>query len=303
VTAPGANLHYSWTIGSSALNLSTGVSAGGSSVTATVGPLTYNFTASGTANQTTVYLLDSADGGNLINPALVLFEEEDESNVYQAVIVQTGGAGTSDNGIGVSDVDFTWNNNLDMDGSGYGSGLQSETDDDVYLMMDQWGTLVSIDQSTSDQYTATISYPDSQVVAMIYADAPASGTSGSTTTLGNVKVMDTELATSGVETKNLVVVGGSCVNTAAMSLVQASGNGCGPQWTAASGAGANEWVIETFANPWSSSKVATLVAGWEQGDTANAATYLTTQTDVSTNVGDKWQGSTESAATLVSSTA
>jgi hypothetical protein len=289
-----------WTTTGGTLNLSTGNST--STVSETVGQLTYSLTATGTLNQTKVYLQGVDDSADITNPALVIFEEEDESNLYHATIVRTAGAGTSTDGTGVSNIDFTWNSDVNMRGSNNNNaGEQLESDDDLYVMMDQWGTLVTTDESDSDQYTATISYPDSQVTAMIYVDAPASGSSsGSTTTLGNVKVMDSELASSGMETKNLIVVGGSCVNTAAMSLVQASGNGCGPQWTAASGAGANEWVIETFANPWSSSKVATLVAGWEQGDTTNAATYLTTQSDVSTNVGDKWQGSTGSAATLVS---
>jgi hypothetical protein len=165
----------------------------------------------------------------------------------------------------------------------------------LYDKMDQFGTLVTIDQSDSDQYSASISYPDEQVSAMIYIDAPAGGSS--TGSLGNVQVMDSELAGSGNDTKNLIVVGGSCVNTVASSLL--GGNaGCGASWTAATGAGSGEWIIQTFANPWASSKVATLVAGWEQSDTANAATYLTTQNPVTT-VGTKLKGTTSSTATTV----
>jgi hypothetical protein len=219
-----------------------------------------------------LYLEDPNTNLVIENPAIILFEEQDESNNYEAVIIQTGGAGHSNSGTGVNDVDFTWNADADMSGSANGaSGLQTETNDDLYQMMDQFGTLVTTDQSDSDQYTVSVSYPDNQVSAMIYVDALGAGGS---TTLGDVKVMDSELATSGMQSKNLVVVGGSCVNTVASTLV-GSNAGCGASWTAATQAGSGEWIIQTWANPWAQTQVATLVAGWEQADTANAATYLT----------------------------
>src|SRR3989344_1070314 len=137
-----------------------------------------------------------------------------------------------------------------------------------------------------------VSYPDEQAVADMYVDSMVEG--GSTTTLGDVKVTDDELASSNMSTKNLIVVGGSCVNTAASTLLGGSA-GCGASWTAATSAGSGEWVIQTFANPWASTKIATLVAGWEQGDTANAATYLKTHDDVSTVVGSKGTGTTATA--------
>ena len=227
-----------------------------------------------------------------------MFEEQDESNNYEAVIIKTGGAGTTTSGTGVTDVDFTWDGDTDMGTgtTGWGAaGVQTETDDDLYQMMDQWGTLVSTDQSDSDQWISTISYPDNQVSALVYVDALIAGTGS--TTLGNVKVMDDELATSGMSSKNLVVVGGSCINTAASTLLGGTA-GCGSSWTASTGAGSGEWVIQTFASPWTASKVATLVAGWEQGDTANAATYLTTQ-NPKTDVGHKLTGTTATAATIV----
>ena len=55
-------------------------------------------------------------------------------------------------------------------------------------------------------------------------------------------------------------------------------------------------MIESFAQ--SGGKVATLVAGYNAGDTTNAAKYLTTQT-VDTDVGSKYVGTTATSATLV----
>jgi hypothetical protein len=246
----------------------------GQSATGTIGTLSYNFTFPATAggNTTTLYLREG--GSNVLRPGVVLFEEQDESSNYNTVIVETSGAGVSDNGVSVSESSFSWNGDTDMKGSAYGNtGTELESANDMFVKLDQWGTLVTTDQTDSDQYSMDVSYPDEQAVAMIYLDGLAAG-SGSRS-LGDVKVMDDELSSSGMSGKNLIVVGGSCVNTAASTLL---GNaGCGASWTAATGKGSGEWVIQSFANPWASSKVATLVAGWEQGDTANAATYLRTK--------------------------
>src|SRR3989344_5130227 len=292
----GSDLSLNWTIGSSVLQ----VNDTSRSVNATVGQFTYAFIgagdADGSTNKTKVQLLDPRSGARIEYPSVVVFEEKDESNNYEALIIQTSGAGTSTSGMGVGDTDFTWNNDNDFSGAAWGtSGLQSESNDDIYKMMDQWGTIVTTDQSDSDQYTVDVSYPDEQVTALLYVDSLAEGSG--TTTLGDVKVMDDELASSGMSGKNLIVVGGSCVNTAASTLLGGSA-GCGASWTAATGAGSGEWIIQSFANPWASSKIATLVAGWEQGDTANAATYLKTQ-NPKTDKDHKLTGTTATAATVV----
>ena len=280
------------TFGSTQSSLNT--SSAGASVSGAVGQLTYNITSTGTANNTETYLVEPS-GGNILRPSIVLFEEKDESSVYNVVIVESSGGGVSDAGVSISDVSFTWNGDADMKNTAYGAGgYEKESQDKFYVKMDQWGLLSTMDQTDSDQYNVVLSYPNQQVTAKIYVDAVGSG-SGSKT-LGDVKVMDDELASSGMSGKNLVVVGGSCVNTAASTLL--SNAGCGASWTVATGAGSGEWIIQSFANPWASSKVATLVAGWEQGDTANAATYLRTQ-NPKTDVGHKLKGTTSTTATVV----
>jgi hypothetical protein len=314
-----------WTIGSNVLTLNqTAASSPGGLVASTypvIGRLTYNITKSvlggaslmngttlggqstldangeGENNTIVLTLMDPSSNTSITRPGFGLFQEQDESGVYEAVVVITGGAGNSNAGTGVTDIDFTWDGDTDM-GTGAtawdASGVRMESNDDMYQMMDQWGTLVTTDQSDSDQYTSVISYPDEQVSVLLYVDAIGSG-SGSTT-LGDVKVMDDELSNSSMATKNLIVVGGSCVNTAASSLLNNAG--CGASWTAATGASSGDWIIQTWANPWGASKIATLVAGWERADTANAATYLTTQNPLTT-VGHKLTGKTGTVATVV----
>ncbi len=177
------------------------------------------------------------------------------------------------------------------------SGQYKELDNDNNLVSRVVSDLATefwrFGDSASQRY-AVVNYPGAES----YLEAFIAGTSSTGSAggeLGNVMVTASELATSGMSGKNLIVVGGSCVNKAAADLLGASA-GCGASWDAATGAGQGKWIIQTFANPWGPTKVATLVAGWETEDTQSAATHLTTQT-VDVSVGQKLPGSTTSVAT------
>ena len=289
------------------LNLSN-ASAG---VVFTVGQLTYNLTAAdaartlnlgterpdGTMNGSTLYLHD-VSGAKIEEPAIVIFEEQDDSSgkTYEALIVNIEGGGTTAASIGVSDVETTWGKDAEFDEQ------QMESDTDLYKSADFWGTIITTDQSDTDSYTATISYPDEQVEAQIYVAEESAAITGSTVTggsvteLGSVAVSDSEVGS--VSGKNLVVVGGSCVNTVASDLLD--GASCGSSWETATGVGSGSFLIETFTR--TGDKVATLVAGYNAGDTTNAAKYLTTQA-VDTTVGKKYVGTSATSATLQTETA
>jgi hypothetical protein len=146
-----------------------------------------------------------------------------------------------------------------------------------------------------DQDDLLIEYHGDESFGNVYVSQAGTG---SGVGAGGLSVMDSELVSSGMSTKNLVVVGGTCVNSVAADLLGVADSTCGSAWTTATGTGAGEYVIQTFANPWSGSKVATLVAGWAQADTANAATYLTTQ-EPTTDVGVKYTGTAGTSATMV----
>jgi len=146
-----------------------------------------------------------------------------------------------------------------------------------------------------NQDWAEIFYPqgDSESYAEVFLGAvdSAAGSGGGTSVLGSVSVTDAE--TSSVAGKNWVVVGGSCINGAAADLL--GGALCGDDFEEATGVGAGSFLIETFAR--SGGKVATVAAGYNAGDTTNAATYLTTQT-VDTSAGMKYVGTSATSATL-----
>lgn len=123
----------------------------------------------------------------------------------------------------------------------------------------------------------------------------SSGSSTGVKTLGSVSVKDSEVTS--VSAKNLIVVGGSCVNTVAAKLLGSDSALCGDAFTTKTGVASGQYLIETFASPYTTGKVATLVAGYNAGDTTNAAKFLTTQT-VDTTAGKKYVGTTSTTATL-----
>ena len=112
--------------------------------------------------------------------------------------------------------------------------------------------------------------------------------------LGNVAVSDGEVGS--VAGKSLIVVGGSCVNSVAADLLDSATPLCGADWEAKTSVGSGSFLIETFDR--GSGNVATLVAGYNAVDTANAAKALTTQT-VDTGVGKKYTGTTSASISLV----
>jgi hypothetical protein len=191
---------------------------------------------------------------------------------------------------------------VDLSGTGGPDGLEVGNSNtyEGYLLSDvgtRWLHYTGGDQDYVElYYPADESTGDSESYAEVFLSS-SSTTSGSGE-LGNIRLMASELSDSGMQTKNLISLGGSCVNTLSSQLLGGSA-GCGLTWTAATGAGSGEWVIETFANPFSGTKVATLVGGWEQGDTANAATYLKTQTDILTDVGHKLKGTNAATASVI----
>ena len=151
--------------------------------------------------------------------------------------------------------------------------------------------------------TAKITYGGQEAYADVFltdvtANVSSTASNDTTTTtsgikvLGSVAVSDGEVAQ--VTGKNLIVVGGSCINKEAANLL--GGSLCGPDFEKKTGVGTGQFLIETFAR--TGGKVATLVAGYNAADTTAAAKYFTTQ-PVDTMVGKKYKGTSATQATLV----
>tara|TARA_B100000315_G_scaffold122503_1_gene112374 strand:- start:10050 stop:12695 length:2646 start_codon:yes stop_codon:yes gene_type:complete len=278
------------------LNTSSNASVNFESFTFKIGQLTYNMSTTGKVNETQINLHDIAGTTPINVPAVVIFEEKDDNNVYEALIVKLENGVDADDGIGVDDVERTWSND---------SGNWEHTmpgDSKIQKDGDLWGTIITTDSSDSDQKSAVISYPDEQVYAQLYmGEVSASITAGSTssasaTQLGEVLVKDSEV--SSVSTKNLVIIGGSCINSAAASVL--GGANCGAAFTESTGVGSGQFLIKGVSDSSVTSKLALVVAGYEATDTVNAAKYLTTKT---VDTAKEYKGTSATTAEMVVTTA
>jgi hypothetical protein len=150
------------------------------------------------------------------------------------------------------------------------------------------------DKPTSGQDSIKIIYHGDEVVSDVYVTSPGA-TIGGTSSLGNVLAKDSEV--SNFAGKNLIIVGGSCINSAAATALGVPAHTCGAAFTTATGVGAGQFLIKSVASA-TTGKIALVVAGYDVADTANAATYLRTKT-VDTTVGKTYKGTTATTADLV----
>ncbi len=133
--------------------------------------------------------------------------------------------------------------------------------------------------TNGDQDYAEVYYPggESESYAKVFL---ASIGATSVPEGGAVIVKDSEVST--VATKNLIIVGGSCINSAAATLV--GGASCGSAWTDATSVGSGQFLVKAYPDSTLTSGLAMLVAGYEAADTQAASTYVRTQTFDSSTV-------------------
>jgi hypothetical protein len=166
---------------------------------------------------------------------------------------------------------------------------EDESDDNyIGMVPSDLASKFSFDTS-ADEYDFEVEYFGKEATAQVTLTVGGSVE----TSAGVMVVKDSEV--SSVSGKNLIVVGGSCINSVAASIL--GGSLCGSSFTSATGVGSGQYLIESVASPLDSSKVALLVAGYEAADTQAASAYLRTQT-VDTTVGKKGVGTTGVAGTI-----
>ena len=160
------------------------------------------------------------------------------------------------------------------------TSYQEEESDDNYIgiVPSDLASSFTWDKS-NDEYQYDVEYFGEEVVATVNVIAGAE-VSMETSGLGGIVIMDTEVDK--MDDKNLIVVGGSCINSVAATLLGDSL--CGAAFTAVTGVSAGEYMIKSYANPYDEDKVALLVAGYNVEDTKAASDYLITQTVDSSSV-------------------
>lgn len=142
-----------------------------------------------------------------------------------------------------------------------------------------------------DQQTLKLVYHGDEVAADVYITSSDAVIGGSNGEAGVMTVLDSAVST--VAGKNLVVVGGSAINSVAAELL--GGAYREAQFTSMTGIGAGEFLIQSFDR---AGKTALLVAGYNAADTTKAATYLVNN-NVDTTVAKKYKGTSATEASLV----
>jgi hypothetical protein len=146
------------------------------------------------------------------------------------------------------------------------------------------------DKPTSGQDSIKIMYHGDEVEADVFITSE-DATVGTSTEAGVMTVDDTDAAS--VAGKNLIVVGGSAINSVAAELL--GGAYSDGEFTTMTGVAAGEFLIQSFDR---AGKTAMLVAGYNAADTTKATTYLLNNA-VDTTVGTKYKGTSTTEASLV----
>ena len=134
-----------------------------------------------------------------------------------------------------------------------------------------YGNDIEYSNPSGSPATVKVMIPDSIVTPKVYVSSGEVTVSGGTTAAGGLAPIVADSAIGTVQGSNLVVVGGSCINSVAAKLLGSDSPLCGAEFTAATQVGAGKYIIDTFASPYTSGKVAMLVAGYEAADTTAAA--------------------------------
>jgi len=162
---------------------------------------------------------------------------------------------------------YTTVDNVYGDGTAYETPTSASKIWESYVTSDLATKLLHDKTATSPaQYSASVEYHGGQVYANVYVAAPSVTTTGGAAKVKVVK--DSEVDS--VSSKNLIVVGGSCINTVAATLLGSTTPLCGADFATKTNAAAGQYLIQTFASPYNSAKVAMLVAGYDAAETTAA---------------------------------
>ncbi|NCN86198.1 hypothetical protein GW932_00020 [archaeon] len=238
-------------------------------------------------NDTTTNVAGTANTTTCTNhPAtysLIFSEEDKNENIGAGQNITLTLADDASNKVSVTNVVGT------IDGTFTEMG-----DTDIYrnFVYSELATEMLWDKS-ADQYKVKLVYHGDEVTADLYVSS-AEATMSTGGAIGDILVKDSEV--NSVSSKNLVIVGGSCINSAAATALGLPTRTCGEAFTMATGVGAGEFLIKGVEDAFMSGKLALVVAGYDAADTANAATYLTKKT---VDTSKEYKGTSETTAEMV----
>lgn len=160
-------------------------------------------------------------------------------------------------------------------------------------IMTYQGIIIETPEGNLDNDKVMFSVPSDRV----YADVSVlAGITTNTGTTGSMVFTDAEK--SSWQDKDVILVGGSCINTATATALGVSAGTCGTSFTTATGIGSGKFLIEVIGDAFTTGKVAMVVAGYEADDTEAAATYVrTTGSAIEATAGNKYVGTVGASGT------
>ena len=167
-----------------------------------------------------------------------------------------------------------------IDGINY---LETSDDSDKHVgyMVSDLATKIEFDRS-GDLNSLEIIYSGEESSADVFISETNAGyVSSSIEQVDNKVIVVKDSEIDSVKTKNLIVVGGSCINTVAANML--GGAYCGDEFTTATNVISGQYLIKTIASPYASDKIAMLVAGYNAADTSAGVQKV--KTNISTEVG------------------
>jgi hypothetical protein len=182
----------------------------------------------------------------------------------------------------------TFNHSQDADAtasvSGDGAWISDKDNSDITRYITQYGAEITATDPDSSPVTIEATIPESVVEPLVYiSSGEITVTTGSTGTGGQVLFVNDNKVDS-VKDMNLIVVGGSCINTVAAKILDSTSPLCGADFTAKTNVGAGQYIIKTVESPYNAEKIAMLVAGYEAAETESAVEMAKT---ASTELGEQ----------------
>ena len=170
-----------------------------------------------------------------------------------------------------------------IDASG-NSLIAHDDDSKSYTAYTDWGAKL---EWNSDNFELTITSPEDQTEVVFNVIA---GDITTTTTVAGTMVF-TDAEETSWATRDVILVGGSCINSATAEVLGLTYPTCESAWTTATGAGSGKYIIQSVGDVFTTGKIALVVAGYTKADTAAAATRLVNQpTTIDTTAGNKYVG-------------
>ncbi len=145
--------------------------------------------------------------------------------------------------------------------------------------------------TNGDQDYAEVYYPsgESETYAELYLSEVSATISSSGVEAGSLIFKDSEKAS--WQDRDVILVGGSCINSATAEALGVAPGTCGAAFTEATGVGSGQYLIQSVGDAFTQGKIALVVAGYEKEDTAAAASRLVNQPGtIDTSAGKKYLG-------------